>query len=65
MAILYIQPEKLMDGWLNKEAILHWHSDSPEDGFISKPNSDRKWLTDKDDRCNANVEKTCHETANF
>lgn len=27
---------KLMDGWLNKGAILHWHSDSPEGGFISK-----------------------------
>lgn len=26
--------------------------------FYIKANSDRKWLTDKDDRCNANVEKT-------
>lgn len=25
--------------------------------FYIKANSDRKWLTDKDDRCNANVEK--------
>lgn len=26
--------------------------------FYVKANSDRRWLTDKDDRCNANVEKT-------
>ena len=26
--------------------------------FYIKANSDRKWLTDKDDRCNANPEKT-------
>lgn len=26
--------------------------------FYIKANSDRKWLTDKDDRCNANAEKT-------
>lgn len=26
--------------------------------FYIKANSDRRWLTDKDDRCNANVEKT-------
>ncbi len=30
------QPERPTDGWWNKEAILHWHSDFPADGFISK-----------------------------
>ena len=35
-AIPFIKPERLTDGWWNKVAILHWHSDFQADGFTSK-----------------------------
>lgn len=36
MGNLYIRQENPTDGWLNREDTRHWHSDFPEDCFISK-----------------------------
>ena len=43
-------------GKSNRAAIPRWHSDSGG-WFYIKANSDRRWFTDKTDRCNANPAK--------